>query len=427
MKRAALILIIILLFSPSLIKAEVTTLTLDEAVSIALRDNRDILLKNEDINKAKAKIAEARSGLLPSLNVSASLSNTRGLYTKDLNQIAGQAGVKQTLYEGGKIINTIKYSEYGVTIAQALLDKVKLEILFNVKKAFYTFLLAQEFNHLNKQILDNTRSHIEMIEARYKSGQASQSDVLMIKEALASVVEAYEASLNQLEATLSLLKNLLYLDEKTDIKPIGEFSYELREIAYDEGFLKAMQARPEIRQYEAQTKAAEKAIEIAKSDNRPSIYASWDYYSRSHITGLTGATKNWNDYNVLGITFSWPIFDGWATKAKVEQAIVGLKETQMMKEKTMKDIALELKNAYLDLKNALAKIKATQAEIDLYKDTLSATEEKYKAGIASSLDLDDVSLGYAVSLFNQKLADYDYILAKAGFDKATGGDVKCKN
>ena len=421
MKRAVLILITLILIFPSFLKAEETSLTLDEAVSIALRDNRDILLKTEDIKKAKAKIAEARSGLPPSLSVSGSWTDTRGLYTKDSNQIAGQAGVKQFLYKGGKTINTIKFSEYGVTIAQAVLDRVKLEILFNVKKAFYTFLLAQEFNRLNKQILDNTRSHIEMIEARYKNGQASQSDILRIKVSLANVEDAYEASLNQAEAALSLFKNLLYLDEKTGIKPIGEFGYELREIAYDEGFLKAMQTRPEIRQYEAQEKAAQKSIVIAKADSRPSIYASWDYYSRSHITGLTGATKNWNDYNVLGITFSWPIFDGWATKAKVEQAIVDLKETQLMKEKTMKDIALELKNAYLGLKNAVSKIKSTQAQVDLYKDTLSVTEEKYKAGIASSLDLDDVSLGYTVSLFNQKLADYDYILAKAGFDKATGG------
>ena len=422
MKKAILILIILILTFPSFLKAEEEIpLTLDEAITIALRENRDILLKTEDIKKAKAKIAEARSGLLPSLSVSASLSDTRGLYIKDSSQIASQAGVKQTLYKGGKIINTIKYSEYGVTIAQAVLDKVKLEILFNVKKAFYTFLLAQEFNRLNKQILDNTRSHIEMTEARYKSGQVSQSDILRIKEALASVEEAYEASLNQLEAALSLLKNLLYLDEKVDLKPIGEFTYEQREVAYDEGFLKAMNSRPEIRQYEAQSQAAQKAVAIAKADNHPSIYASWDYYGRSHITGLTGATKNWNDYNVLGLTFSWPIFDGWATKAKVEQAIVDLKETQLMKEKTMKDIALELKNAYLELKNALAKIKATQAEIDLYKDTLLVTQEKYKAGIVSSLDLEDVSLGYEVSLFNQKLAGYDYILAKAGFDKATGG------
>jgi len=421
MQSKFLFIVIFTLMFPFALRAQEVSLGLDEAVAIALRDNRDILLKAEDIKKAKAKIKEAEAGLLPAITFTGTWTDTRGLYSKDVGQTSAQAGVKQVLYTGGKIINTIKYSEYGFIVAQAVLDKEKLETVLNVKKAFYTLLLAQEFSRLNKQILDNTKEHIDMIEARYQNGQASQSDVLRIKESLSSVEEAYTASLNQVEASAGLLKNLLYLDEKVNIRPDSQFLYEPKELAYDEAFLKAMKTRPEIRQLEAQGKAAEKAIEIAKADSRPSIYASWDYYNRSHIGATTGAAKNWNDYNVIGITFSWPIFDGWATKAKVEQAIVDLKETQLLKEKTIKDIALELKNAYLDLKNAIAKIKSTQDQVDLYKDTLSVTEEKHKTGIASSLDLNNASLGYQVSLFNQKQAIYDYVIAKARFEKATGG------
>jgi outer membrane protein TolC len=421
MKRKFIFIIIIILVLPFILLAEEEQmdLALDEAIALALRDSRDILLKAEDVKKAKSKIAEAYAGLFPALSFTGNWSNTRGFYSKDISSTTTQATLKQYLYKGGRTINTIEYNEYKLAVAQAILDKTKLEAILNVKKAFYTLLLAKEFANLNKAILENSKRHIDFIQERYKEGQASESEVLGIKTSLSNVEEAYESSLNQIDASLSLLNNLLYLDKEVKIKPIGEFNYQAQELAYDEGFLKAMQNRPEIRQYEAQVKADKEATEIAKADSRPSIYASWDYYSRSHVSATAG--RNWNDYNVLGLTFSWPIFDGWATKAKVEQAIIDLKETQLLKEKTVKDIALELKNAYLDLKNALAKIKAMQDEIEVYKDALSVIEKKYKAGIASSLDLDDVSLGYAVSLFNQKLADYDYILAKARFDKATGG------
>lgn len=131
--------------------------------------------------------------------------------------------------------------------------------------------------------------------------------------------------------------------------------------------------------------------------------------------------KNQNDYNVIGLTFSGPIFDGWLTKAKIEQAIVDLKATRLIKEKTVKDIALELKNTYLELKNAIARIKASQTEEGLYKNTFLVLQEKYKAGQSSSLDLGDAGLKYEVSLFNQKQAIYDYIIAKAKFEQATGG------
>ena len=420
MDRRILFIIISILLFPCILKAEEISLTLDEAVAIALRDNRDILLKTEDIKKAKEKIAEAKASLFPTLSFTGGWTNTRGYYSKDLAQdYSTQTTLKQYLYKGGKTINTIKQNEYKFAVSEAILDKTKLETVLNVKKGFYTLLLAQEFNNLNKVILDNTQAHLKTMEERFQGGEASESDILRIKESIASVEGAYEASLNQAEASQSLLRNLLYLDEKVQIKPDAQFIYEPREIAYDEAFLKAMQTRPEIRQYEAQIKADKKAIEIAKADNRPNIYASWDYYSRSHISATTA--KNWNDYNVMGLTFSWPVFDGWQTKAKVEQAIVDLKETQLTREKTIKDIALELKNAYLSLKNAIAQIKATESEVKVYSDNLASVKQKYQQGIASFLDTNDANLKYAVSIFNKKQAVYDYIIATSSFDKATGG------
>ena len=418
MKRWGFFLTIFIFLTPYVLRAEEVPLTLDQAIAIALRDNRDILLKAEDVKKAKLKIAEAEASLFPTLSFTGGWTDTRQLYSKDLAQTTTQATLKQALYKGGKIINTIQLNEHGLTVAQAILDKTKLEIILNLKKAFYTLLLSNEFVDLNKGILANTQGHLDFLRARYQNGQASESDVLKVEASLEGVKEAYEASLNQVEAAQILLNNSLYLDKDTKIKPDAQFNYEAQEVAYDEAFLKAMRMRPEIRQFEAQTKASQKAVQIAKADNRPSIYASWDYYSRSHLAG--GTTREWNDYNVIGLTFSWPIFDGWATKAKVEQAIVDLKEVQLTKEKTIADIALELKNAYLDLKNAIAKMKSTQSEVRVYKDTLSVVQDKYKAGIASSLDFNDVSLGYEVSLFNQKETVYDYVLAKARFDKATG-------
>ncbi len=421
MKRIILFLIVFVLLLSSALKAEEVSLALDEAIFLALRDNRDVLLKAEDIKKAKEKIAEAKAGLLPTLNFTGSWTDTLGLYAKDSTQAATQSTLKQYLYKGGKTINMIKQNEDKLVVSQALLDKTKLETVLNIKKAFYTFLLAGELSNLNKGILDNTQEHLNFIQARYGNGEVSESNILKIKESLSSVQEAYGASLNQVESSLNLLRNLLYLKEDVRIKADAKFAYEPREVAYDEAFLKSMRNRPEIRQYEAQEMADKKAIEIAKADNRPSIYASWDYYSRSAASLSFSPARGWQDYNIIGVTFSWPIFDGWATKAKVGQAIIDLKETQLTKEKSIKDIALELKNAYLDLKNSIAKIKSAQAEIDLYKDSLSVTQEKYRAGIASSLDLNDTSLGYQVSLFNQKQAIYDYLVAKARFEKAIGG------
>lgn len=419
MKPIVIIITAFILVSPLILRAEEISLTLDEAIAIALRDNRDVLLKTEDVKKAKEKISEANASLFPTLNITGGWTDTRGYYTKDLGQTTTQTTLKQYLYKGGKTVNTIKQNKYKFEVSQALLDKTKLETVLNVKKTFYTLLLAREFTRINKSIVENTVEHFSSLKERYKTGQASESDILTIEASLYSVQEAYEASLNRVQASATLLKNLLYLDDRVSIIPAAQFIYEPKVVAYTEGFLEALKDRPEIRQYAAQQNADKKAIEIAKADNRPNIYASWDYYSRSHISATT--SRNWNDYNIIGITFTWPVFDGWATNAKVEQAIIDLKETQLNKEKTIKDIALELGGAYLDLKNAVAKIRAAESEAKVYRDNLASTRQKYQQGIVSFLDMQDANLKYDVSIFNKKQAVYDYIIAKSSFDKATGG------
>ena len=401
--------------------SEEITLTFNEAVAIGLRDNRDILLKTEDVQKAKLKIAEAQAGIFPTLTYTGSWFYTAGLYTKDISQHTSQITLKQYLYRGGKVINSIKYNDYKLEVAQSLLDKTKLEIIFDFSQAYYTLSLSNFFVELNKEILENSREHLDYINARYKNGQASETEILQAQASLSSVEQAYEASKAQQEAAQALLNNLLSLDKDVLVVPSTEFKFSPKDIAFDQGFLKAMQTRPEIRQFEAQLKADKSAIEVQRAGNRPDIYASWDYYGRSHRVTTTVNTRSWNDYNVFGVTLSWPIFDGWKTKALVEQAIVDLKQTQLGKAKLIQDIALEVKNAYLSLKNSIDQIKASQADILFYKQNLLTAGEKYAQGLLSLLDENDAQLKYAISVFNQQQAVYDYSIAKFNFDKATGG------
>ncbi|MDD5775820.1 MAG: TolC family protein [Candidatus Omnitrophica bacterium] len=394
-------------------------MTLDEAVSIALSANRGLLLKSEDLKKAKAMIAEARAGLLPSFTAKAGFTETRGLYSKDVGVTSGQIGVKQYIYTGGKVMNAVKSGEYSYAVAEAVLDRAKLETVLMTRKAFYAFLLADEYAAVNKGITGNTREHLDYINARFNAGEVSRSDVLKMRSSLDEVNRAYAASLSQVEAARETLKNILFIDKDVDLKISGAFYYEPVEMAYDEAFLDAMRQRPEIRQYEAQAKADEKNIEAVKADTRPSVYASWDYYSQSHLSA--GTTRNPNDYNIIGVTVSWPIFDGWLTSAKVEQAIVDLRQTRLLSEKNIRDIALELKVAYLDLKNAIEEVKSVNSQNEVFRDNLAVIKDKYAAGQASGLELHDAQLSYDVSLFNKIQADYDYMIARAVFNKAQGG------
>ena len=154
MTRTALLSAIILFMAAMPLLGQELGLTLDEALGIALRDNREVMLKASEVDKAKAKIAESNAALLPSLNFSGSWTDTRGSYSKDLAQTTAQATLKQYIYKGGKTVNTISQSKYKKEVAQALLDKSRLDLGFSVYKAFYTLLFSEELSLINKGLLN---------------------------------------------------------------------------------------------------------------------------------------------------------------------------------------------------------------------------------------------------------------------------------
>lgn len=403
--------------------AEEVSLTLNEAVALALRDNREILLKAEDVVKAQKVLEGSKGDRLPSVTLSGGVSDTMKLYNKDVTQEYLQGSVKQTLYSGGKVVNTIRYNELGIAVAQAVLDKTKIETVLAVQKAFYTLLLAGEYAVLNKEIVTNTQEHLASMLEQYKKGEVPETDLYDVEASLSRVKQVYRASINQVSASQALLRTLLSLTESVIISPQGEFDYTDIDIEYDQALLQSVQRRPEFRQYGQQEKIAATAIEIAKADNRPTVYASWDYYAKSHAAGLSGYTKNPNDYSIIGITFSWPVFDGWSTKAKIEQAVVDLKRTRLEKQKSYSDIALEVKNSYLDLQNAVARISVAKVEAEKYKKIMDVFAQQYQAGIASGLSYHDSVLAYHVSEFNHKNAIYDSLISKVSLEKAVGGSL----
>lgn len=407
-------------FSVSFVFAEVVILSLDEAISVALRDNREILLNQEKLNQAVLKIKEAQGSFFPEVNVKGASEYTRGLYKKDILNYSFQAGLKHYLYKGGKSVNTLKQNQYKKEIQQAVLEENISETILRVKKAFWTLLFSREFTRLNRQILENRKLHLEAYLERYNKGEASESDLLKAKSELAQAEYLYESSLNQMESAQVLLKNLLYLEENTQIELKGALEYLPREIAVDKAILLALSLRPEIKQYELQQKSDSLGVEIAKADNRPSLFTAFDYYSKS-ITSLTFSPgKGWQDYTIAALVISWPIFDGWITKSKVEQALSSLKQDQITQGQLSRDIASEVQSAYLSLKTSLSGLEPKTRDLELGADALRTVQAKYQAGILSELDLQDARTALAVSSFNQEQAVYECVVARVDLDYATG-------
>jgi outer membrane protein TolC len=121
------------------------------------------------------------------------------------------------------------------------------------------------------------------------------------------------------------------------------------------------------------------------------------------------------------VTAQWPLFDGWLTRSKVEQALIDVKQATLLEERAVKDIALELTNAFLALQEAVGQLRAAETEIAYYTLHFATVQDRFRKGMASSLDVNDAEIKQKIALFNKTQALFDYSIAKSDFEKATGG------
>ena len=194
-------------------------LTLDKALEIAAKQNRDIQVADQDRLKADAQIAEARSGAFPQLNVT-------GVYTRNIknavmfvppnslinptpktmtiefgsaNAYSAGATLNQPLFNfrvgvAMDIANT--YAEYAERGYQATEENVALQ----TKKAFYTVLLARELVRANHEGLEVVRANLENLRAQFKNGTAAEFDLLRAEVQVANTEPLSIAAENALAA-----------------------------------------------------------------------------------------------------------------------------------------------------------------------------------------------------------------------------------
>jgi outer membrane protein TolC len=160
------------------------------------------------------------------------------------------------------------------------------------------------------------------------------------------------------------------------------------------------------------------AIEYAKSGWYPDISAAANYYYRSNFAGdmLNSYHSNWD----VGVKASIAIFDGFATKARVDAAKARYEESRIKKDDVVDQLAVDITTACLDLVKAKAVIDAESDSISEAKESLRLANIRFENGVGINLDILDAQV--ALAQVQQSLAQgiYDYIMAKSQLDRTMG-------
>jgi len=410
---------------------QTTLSSIKEATNLAFRNNLGIQIQEKEVVASRAAIMQARSAILPQVNVEAGYTHNDKVLAENIfsgyrnDHILGLSA-SQIIYDGGASVASIKQAQLSLKVAEQTLLAEKLNIEFETKRLYYGLLLAYETERITQDLFNQAQAHYEDVLHKFEQGTSSKFDLLQSKVQVSKVVPELVKAKNAVDLIKADLKKLLRIKMDYYLEVKDKLSYSAIEINEQEFLKVAYLSQPQMNIRALGIDINKWAIKLARASNLPQINANAGYNYRSNNLGnmIDSDHRNWS----AGITLSVPLFDGFSSKAKVDAARARYEESRLQKEDVGDQIAVDIRQACLDLRQSQAIIDYTKDNIGEAKEALKIAEVSYDNGEGTNLDILDAQV--SLSQVEQNLASgiYDYLMANAFLNKTMGklseGDMK---
>lgn len=416
-------------------------LSVDDAVKIALADNRTLKIVSLNLDVHKQKLAADKTHRLPSFNTYAFGSELLnpisyfipqgqfGCCYPGIGPIPAQntylttpskptatvlASMSQPLIQLYKINLYIRGQQLSIEQAEQQLREQKDTVVDQVRQAFYK--VVQIDNQIEStQASIKQYEELDRITLQYVSEQvALQSENLEVKTKLAQEQLSLLKLQDKQQTAKETLNDLLGRDINTPFNTAAVAPVSADEMDLPSAQAKALQNNPKVKEGEITVKQADNARAIAKSSYLPDLSFSIQYTSPIGYTFVPTNIAN------AGFEFRWEPFEWGRRKHEVEEKTINVQQSKLELENTKSNILINVGDQYRAVKEARAAVMVAQAAQTSSREKLREVTWQY--GQQTKLLRDVLQQQASVDKAN---SDYDDALAefwsaKASFEKAIG-------
>lgn len=432
MKKLAVI--FICLFMAGVLPAQ-NELTLEEAVSIALQRNSNLIISKNELKSSEARVKSAYGNLLPSLGTQASwdwnrIEDDGGTQIDYLgNEIETPAstsfsrnysvglGGSVTLFDGLANWASISQNKENLKSAQYDLQNLKQQIVYQTTELFYTVINARELMSVREENVKYNQKLLETIEEKNRLGSVPIADVYAQQVQLGNAELQLIQAQNSYENAQSNLLNFLALDVLEEYNFIsdveaGDTVNTVEYMAEFDGIPQmvneALKNRFDYKSQQYAVQSAESGITIAQGGIFPSLSGSYSYG--------TSATTPSNLFNRrvlgLGLTLSFPIFSNFNTETQIQIAKVNKLNTEENLTALERQIKIEVKQGYLDLLAAQKNLEVTYKNVASAEENRRINTERYNLGAGNIVELLQADRDYIQALSNNIDALFNFFTTR---------------
>ncbi|MBI4906047.1 MAG: TolC family protein [Acidobacteria bacterium] len=415
-----------------------TPLTLSDAVRAALDRHPDVAKARASAEALQGKVREVRADALPAISIfggglrtrDPSLLNSSGLdkFPKDLLDALNPVGanlfhygvsLKQPLYTAGKVGSALRLAAVQAEGAGAEIDRASQDLALAVVKAWYGLLWADRYRMVVLETQVQRQRHVEMARSRFQHGVATEVDVLRSEVALANIAPDVVRAGAAIRQARSLLNYYMVRPIDTAVLISGDFQDKPWEEPDQEKLvLEAVRRRPEMSRLRIAERSAAVLHQLAQAEGRFRADLNSEYGVMARLPSNLGNSRfaRWT----LGVNLSLPVFDGFRRSGMVAQATANERSARLERERAEQEIRLNLQQAVDELRATNETILAARATEGQASRVLDMTQNNYKYGAATTLDIVDAQTALSVARVNLLRGRHDYSVARANLLWALG-------
>ena len=378
---------------------ETATLTVDQCIEIALQQNPLLLSSHQQYQAALARINQAKAFAQPSINWDSDLQPKLFKF-RDTGE--WYFGLSQEIEFPGKQYLRGKIAAHESSEIQQEVDLLKLDIVFQVKQAFYNLLLAQEKLKYAKLNLELSQDFLQKAEFKFETGDVAKVEVLRAHVESSKAANEVRVASNEVRLAKAYLNYLMARKKYTPLEITGELRIPPAELNLEELKIRALSFRPEMKKINFSLKKEQ----LQKKNAYMSYLPDFELGVNRHKVAGEGS---WWD---VTLSFPIPLFFWQPTKGEIAEAQANINSLYRESEHWKNTIAFEVEEAFMNALATTNQIKLFEGEIltqaeEVYNMFLFSYQEGEIGGIElieARRTLIEARTSYADALFNYRAA-----------------------
>jgi outer membrane protein len=412
-------------------------LSLDKAIELALIHNEDIHIAASSLEKARGRKREAYSAALPHVNFYAGYTRnilrpvlffsdpesgeTVQIKIGEENDYTFNVSMSQVLYAFGRVGGAIKAADYYLDSAEQTVEATRRETILAVQEAYYGAVLAGEVLEISHLSLEQARKQFEETRIKVRQQVASRFDSIRAEVQLKNREPEVIQAENAVRIALMNLKRLAGIERDVPVVLTDGLQYQAAEYDVETAIEEAFRTRPDISALQLQVAMAEKIHQVMKRNNFPYLSLFGNYSLQGQQSDQLFPDRNRFAKSLgVGVSLTFPLFDGLANRGRVAQARADMSAAQYTLKKVKKAVALQVQELYDRLRAEDENLESQAATVAMAEEAYRLALVRFQNGLSTSLELEDSELALTGARLNYLEAMYRYIITKERLENAMG-------